>query len=103
VLLHDIVLWGLLANGFIILVGELWMPHGTQDAAQAARLILRGVYSRIFWGMVIGVGHLLPVLLLVLIPGAPMGTTFLAGLCALVGLLVFEHIWLIAGQTVPLS
>jgi uncharacterized membrane protein len=97
------VLWGLLANVFIILVGELWMPHGTQDAAQAARLILRGVYSRSFWGIVIGVGHVLPVLLLALLPGAPMGATFLAGLCVLVGLLVFEHIWLIAGQTVPLS
>jgi formate-dependent nitrite reductase membrane component NrfD len=103
VLLHDMVLWGLLANAFIILVGELWMPHGTQDAAQAARLILRGVYSRLFWGMVMGVGHVLPVVLLALIPGAPIGVTFLAGLCALVGLLVFEHIWLIAGQTVPLS
>jgi Fe-S-cluster-containing dehydrogenase component/formate-dependent nitrite reductase membrane component NrfD len=103
VLLHDMVLWGLLANVFIMLVGELWMPHGTQDAAQAARLILRGVYSRLFWGMVIGVGHVLPVVLLALIPGAPIGATFLAGLCALAGLLVFEHIWLIAGQTVPLS
>jgi formate-dependent nitrite reductase membrane component NrfD len=103
VLLHAIVLWGLLANAFIILVGELWMPHGTQDAAQAARLILRGVYSRLFWGMVMGVGHVLPILLLALIPGAPIGVTCLAGLCALAGLLVFEHIWLIAGQTVPLS
>src|SRR5207237_10169531 len=83
VLLHDLVLWGLLANAFIILVGELWMPHGTQDAAQAARLILRGVYSRLFWGLVIGVGHVLPVLLLALIPGASMGPTFLAGLSAL--------------------
>ena len=57
VLLHDMVLWGLLVNMLSILVGELWMPHGTQDAAQAARLILRGAYSRLFWGMVIG-GHL---------------------------------------------
>jgi len=102
-LLHDMVLWGLLANGFIVLVGELWMLHGTQDAAQAARLILRGVYSRLFWGMVIGVGHVLPVLLLALIPGTLIGVTCLAGLCALAGLLVFEHLWLIAGQTVPLS
>src|SRR5262249_32330408 len=103
VLLHDIVLWGLLANAFIILVGELWMPHGTQDAAQAARLILRGVYRWLLWGMVLGVGHVLPVLRLALIWGAPMGATFLAGLGALVALLAFEHIWLIAGQSVPLS
>jgi len=97
------VLWGLLANVLIMLVGELLMPHGTQDAAQAARLILRGVYSRLFWGMVIGVGHVLPVLLLALIPGTAMWVTGLAGLCALVGLLVFEHVWLLAGQAMPLS
>ena len=104
VLLHDMVLWGLLVNMFSILVGELWMPHGTQDAAQAARLILRvGVYSRLFWGLVIGVGHVLPVLLLALLRGAPIGVTFLAGLCALAKFLVFEHIWLIAGQNVPLT
>jgi Fe-S-cluster-containing dehydrogenase component/formate-dependent nitrite reductase membrane component NrfD len=102
-LLHAVLLWGLLANVFIMLVGELWMPHGTQDAAHAARLILRGTYSRLFWGMVIGVGHVVPVLLLALIPGTSMGITGLAGLCALAGLLVFEHIWLIAGQSVPLS
>jgi hypothetical protein len=53
--------------------------------------------------MVMGVGHVLPILLLALIPGAPIGVTCLAGLCALAGLLVFEHIWLIAGQAVPLS
>ena len=102
-LLHDMLLWGLLANAFIILVGELWMPHGTQDAAYAARLIVRGTYRQPFWSLVIGVGHVLPVLLLALIPGTPIGVTFLAGLCALAGLLVFEHMWLIAGQSVPLS
>jgi formate-dependent nitrite reductase membrane component NrfD len=102
-LLHDMMLWGLLANAFIMLVGDLWMPHGTQDAAQAARLILYGEYSRLFWGLVIGLGHVLPIGLLALIPGIPIGVTCLAGLCALAGLLVFEHVWLIAGQTVPLS
>ena len=79
------------------------MPHGTQDAAYAARLIVRGTYRQPFWSLVIGVGHVLPVLLLALIPGTPIGVTFLAGLCALAGLLVFEHMWLIAGQSVPLS
>jgi formate-dependent nitrite reductase membrane component NrfD len=102
-LLHDVLLWSLLGNLFIILVGELWMPHGTQDASRAARLILRGLYRKPFWGVVVGLGHVLPVLLLVLVPGTPIGISFLAGCCALVGLLVFEHIWLMAGQSVPLS
>jgi formate-dependent nitrite reductase membrane component NrfD len=103
IFLHDVLLWSLLANLFIILVGELWMPHGTRDAARAARLILRGPYRRPFWGVVVGLGHVLPVVLLVLVPGAPLGVTCLAGIGALVGLLVFELLWLIAGQAMPLS
>jgi Fe-S-cluster-containing dehydrogenase component/formate-dependent nitrite reductase membrane component NrfD len=103
VLLHDVLLWGLLANLFIILVGELWMPHGTQDAARAAKLLLRGPYRQHFWGVVVGLGHVLPVLLLVVVPAAPLGVTCLASVCALIGLLIFEHLWLIAGQAMPLS
>jgi Fe-S-cluster-containing dehydrogenase component/formate-dependent nitrite reductase membrane component NrfD len=103
VLLHDVLLWSLVANLFIILVGELWMPHGTQDAAKAATLILHGPYSKAFWGVVVGLGHAVPILLLSLVPGAPIGISFLAGGCALVGLLAFEHIWLMAGQAMPLS
>jgi Fe-S-cluster-containing dehydrogenase component/formate-dependent nitrite reductase membrane component NrfD len=102
-LLHDVLLWSLLVNLFIILVGELWMPHGTRDAARAARMLLRGPYSTLFWGVVVGVGHAVPVLLLVLVPGAPPAASFLASCTALVGLLVFEHLWLMAGQAAPLS
>jgi formate-dependent nitrite reductase membrane component NrfD len=102
-LLHDVLLWGLVANLFITLVGELWMPHSTQDATHAARLVLSGPYSRLFWWGVVGLGHAVPVLLLLVVPGAPVGVSVLAGACGLVGLLVFEHIWLMAGQAVPLS
>lgn len=102
-MLHDVLLWSLAANLFIILVGELWMPHGTQDAAGAARMILRGAYARPFWGVVVVLGHLVPLVLLALIPGAAIAFTFLAGLFALAGLLVFEHIWIVAGQAMPLS
>jgi Fe-S-cluster-containing dehydrogenase component/formate-dependent nitrite reductase membrane component NrfD len=102
-LLHDVLLWSLLASLFIILVGELWMPHGTRDAARAARMILRGAYRTPFWGIVVGLGHAVPVLLLALVPGAPLVVSLLAGCSALVGLLVFEHLWLMAGQSAPLS
>lgn len=103
VLLHQVLLWSVLGNAFVILVGELWMPHGTQEAAKAARLIFRGTYARPFWGVVMVIGHVLPVLLLTLVPGAPIGGSLCAGALALVGLLVFEHIWLMAGQAIPLS
>lgn len=101
--LQEVLLWGLLANLGIMLLGDLWMPHGTQDAAHAAHLLLRGAYSPIFWGMVVVLGHVVPYLLLLLIPGAAIGVSCLAGVCVLIGLLAFEHIWLMAGQTVPLS
>jgi formate-dependent nitrite reductase membrane component NrfD len=79
------------------------MPHGTQDAARAAKLLLSGPYSQYFWGGVVGLGHVLQVVLLVVVPGAPIGVTFLASVGALIGLLIFEHLWLIAGQAMPLS
>ena len=53
--------------------------------------------------MVVGLGHGVPVLLLVLVPGAPLVVSLLVGGSALVGLLVFEHLWLMAGQAAPLS
>ncbi len=102
-LLHTVLLWSLLANLFVILVGELWMPHGTQDAAKAANMILRGPYSKLFWGASVVLGHAVPLALLVFIPGAPLGVSLVAGVCSLIGLLIFEHIWVIAGQSVPLS
>lgn len=102
-MLHDVVLWSLVANLFIILVGELWMPHGTQDAAGAARMILYGAYAKPFWGLVVVLGHLVPLVLLALVPGVAVGFTAVASLLALGGLLVFEHIWVMAGQSMPLS
>lgn len=43
------------------------------------------------------------VMLLGLMPGTPLVASFLASCTALVGLLVFEHLWLMAGQAAPLS
>ncbi len=102
--LRTVLLWGLIANLFIILVGELWLPHGTRDAAKAAQMILRGQYSQRFWAGVVGAGHVLPVILLIAIPlGLAPAAVIVAGAGALVGLLLFEDIWVRAGQALPLS
>lgn len=102
--LRTVLLWGLIANLFIILVGELWLPHGTRDAAKAAQMIWRGQYSQRFWAGVVGVGHAVPVILLIAIPlGLAPAAAILAGACALLGLLLFEDIWIRAGQALPLS
>jgi hypothetical protein len=52
---------------------------------------------------VVALGHVVPLILLVAIPGAPLGVSLIVGVCSLIGLLVYEHIWVIAGQSPPLS
>ena len=102
--LHTVLLWSLVANLFVILVGELWLPHGTRDASKAAQMILRGQYSQRFWVGVVLVGHIVPVaLLLANAIGGYELVAAAAGVCALAGLLAFEDVWVKAGQALPLS
>jgi formate-dependent nitrite reductase membrane component NrfD len=86
-----------LALHLLIVMGEFAMPHATDNARYAARLITHGPYRRPFWLGAVLVGGLLPALLLAL--GAPE----IAGLLALAGLLIFEWCFIMAGQSVPNS
>jgi formate-dependent nitrite reductase membrane component NrfD/ferredoxin len=86
-----------LAMHLLIVMGEFAMPHATDNARYAARLITHGPYRRPFWLGAVLVGGLLPALLLAL--GAPE----IAGLLALAGLLIFEWCFIMAGQSVPNS
>jgi Fe-S-cluster-containing dehydrogenase component/formate-dependent nitrite reductase membrane component NrfD len=101
-LLSNILLGGLLANLLIILVGELSMPHASADANAARHLIVRGALSRPFWGVAILLGNIVPLLLLTMMDGMA-GIVALAAVLSLIGLLAYEHIWIVAGQAVPLS
>ena len=102
--LRTVLLWSLIANLFIILVGELWLPHGTRDAAKAVQMIVRGQYAQRFWIGVVGLGHVVPVVLLIAISvGLAPIAAIVAGGFALIGLLLFEDIWVRAGQALPLS
>jgi formate-dependent nitrite reductase membrane component NrfD len=100
--LDTLMLWSLLGNLFITLIGELWLPHGSHDAAKAATMMWRGPYAKLFWGLVVVVGHVLP-LVLILIPGTTLLVSLFAGVLSLIGLLIYEHIWLMVGQAPPLS
>lgn len=88
----------LVVNGGLLLA-DLERRHAGWDAGRAARLVTRGAYRRRFWGGVVGLGTVLPLVLLVLGPAlAPA-----AGALALVGLWLWEDLWVAAGQVVPLS
>ncbi len=81
-------------NGLLV-AGEVWGRHPTEDARRAAHLIQDD--PRFTTG-VLAVGHLLPLALLWAAP-PPSGP---ARRClALLGLLVWEHLYVQAPQQVP--
>jgi Ni/Fe-hydrogenase subunit HybB-like protein len=85
----------------LIVAAEFLMPHATDNAAYAARLITHGPFRNWFWGGAVTLGGILPLALLV----APFDfyNTAIAGVLALVGLLIFEWCFVMAGQSVPNS
>jgi Fe-S-cluster-containing dehydrogenase component/formate-dependent nitrite reductase membrane component NrfD len=86
----------------LALVGsEIFTPHQTEDAEEAAARITRGRFSQAFWVGGLGVGIVLPLLALV-IPGVPAAAA-VAGVLALLGLFAFEYCWIIAPQTISLA
>ena len=90
----------LLLDAFLILFGELGMPHASEVAAQAAHAITHGRYARSFWLGAIGLGHIVPLLLLAVGGALPLAG---AAVCACIGLYLFEHAFVMAAQEVPNS
>jgi Fe-S-cluster-containing dehydrogenase component len=82
-------------NGLLV-AGEVWGHHPTEDGRRAARLIQEDVR---FTTGVLAMGHLLPVAMLW---GPPRLVPLAAGL-ALAGLLLWEHVYVQAPQRVPLA
>lgn len=84
----------------IILVGELGMSHASDSAAKAAHEITHGHYAKLFWGGAIVIGHILPILFLVI--GSPL-LLITAAITCIVGLYCYEHAFVMAPQNIPNS
>jgi Fe-S-cluster-containing dehydrogenase component/formate-dependent nitrite reductase membrane component NrfD len=86
-------------------MGEIALPHVSEDVRIATRILIRGRLSGRFWGLVIGAGLVAPIVLTALVMAAvvPMAVEFVAAVLALAGLWWFEELWVKAGQSVPLS
>ena len=82
--------------------GELFMKHGAEDAVRAGELLVRGPLKKSFWLLVVGLGTIVPIVL-VLWPISSLIPNIAAALLALFGLWMYEHLWVRAGQAVPLS
>jgi Ni/Fe-hydrogenase subunit HybB-like protein len=83
----------------LMIMGEIAVPHTNRDSALAAAHITTKRRS-IFWWLAMGVGIVMPLGLVALVGDAAYG---LAGVLALGGLYVYEHLWVEAGQSVALS
>jgi Fe-S-cluster-containing dehydrogenase component/formate-dependent nitrite reductase membrane component NrfD len=83
------------------LVGsEIFTPHQTADAEEAAARIVRGRFRTAFWGGGVAVGIALPFVALALGGGVALAA---ASVLALGGLLAFEYCWITAPQTISLA
>ncbi len=83
----------------VTVLGEFGMPHASEAAARAAKMIRHGRYRGYFHASLIA-GHLVPLGLLFL--GIPM-VDALAGLLALAGLYAYEYAFVMAPQDIPNS
>jgi Fe-S-cluster-containing dehydrogenase component/formate-dependent nitrite reductase membrane component NrfD len=86
----------------LMVLGEVAMPHTTDNGRYAARLITHGPFKSAFWAGAATLGGILPILLL-LIAGSNRLAVGVASVVALAGLLIFEWCFVMAGQSVPNS
>ena len=92
----------LVANG-VLIAGELFMPEDNVERKRAVRLITRGIFRNLFWGGAVIIGLILPLLSLTSGAAEYHIAAVLTALSALAGVFLWEHIWVQAGQAVPLS
>ncbi len=101
-LLGDVLLVGLLAHGGLTLAESKLSPPGReQEFARAVALLKHGPYARRHWIAGLGVGVLLPLVLL-FVPSTGW-TSVVAGVLALGGLYVEKDCFVRAGQALRIS
>jgi Fe-S-cluster-containing dehydrogenase component/formate-dependent nitrite reductase membrane component NrfD len=88
-----------------IIGGEIGLKPGNEELRRATDLLKRGPLKESFWAGAMGLGVLLPLVLLVASGFRAEADVayLLAALFALIGIWIFEDLWIKAGQAVPLS
>ncbi len=89
-----------LAVHLALVLSELVIPHAVEDARRAAHQMTAGKYRHFFWVGLL-VGALIPFVCACFVDSPELTTT--AAILALVGLFAYEHAFVQAGQSVPLS
>lgn len=94
-----IILLASVALHLALVLSEAVIPHMTADASRAAHQMIKGRFRSYYWTGVVA-GGILPFLLAW---ASGSGMIELASLLGLIGLLAYEHAYVQAGQSVPLS
>jgi formate-dependent nitrite reductase membrane component NrfD len=89
----------------ILVLEHLLTPSPTLHHELAVRAIRHGAFRKLFWIGALGIGGVLPLLLIWLagLTGFPLALLALAAIAALTGSLAWEYVWVEAGQSVPNS
>ncbi len=98
------VLVGGLAVHLVVALSEGLGHHPTQDGTRAAQEMTRGRYRAWYWAG-LGLGAVVPLFVVAgwFVGAGGGGALMVAALLALVGLFAYEHAYVQAGQSVPLS
>jgi len=92
------LLWtlaGSLLLHLALVLSEAVIPHMTRDATRAAKQLISGAYARLYWSSILSA--------MGAIVAAAAGMAAIGGALALVSLLLYEHAYVQAGQSIPLS
>lgn len=99
--LESVLLVSLILSLAMIL-SDLLTGHRSEDNKRACGLLTGGALRRPFWLSAVGLGVIVPGAL-ILWPGESTIFTVTASILALFGLWMYDHLWIKAGQSVPLS
>ena len=98
------VLCASLALHLLVVLGEtVFLPAHSHHMLAVKRLILHGHHTAVFYGVVLIMGGLVPLLLALLAMSSMPTVGYAAAVLTLIGLYAWDHIWVHAGQEVPLS
>ena len=90
----------ILETPFVLL--DVHGRHSTEAARRAAHSILKGRRGSVYWVGVLGLGKLIPLLWMGLLD-AHSTFAILPALLALLGIALWEHLWVEAPQRLPLA
>jgi hypothetical protein len=87
----------------LMICGEVSLTHGTAHSRLAVWEMVSGRYRIHFWiGTVLSFAAVVILIVPRLVAGVQIGL-IIGSLCALIGMMLYEHAYVQAGQSVPLA